>query len=181
MTSIPFFYSIITTTIIRVKSRNRNCRRNDQRLFNSNLLKEFYSEYSRVHPLEKILSDKIVLDWKFSQLDANKDDKIHKLEFREMRRLVRKVVKDTKHQIFTNLKQFGEMNNFFLFFEYKVVKPKRCARLFGKQLNCDIDFDEKLSRQEWMNCLNKDRFIGKRFIKSLFLRSNELIIYCFPI
>lgn len=77
-------------------SRNRNrmriCRRNDQRLFNNNLLKVFHSEYSRMHPIDTQSTDKIVLDWKFNQLDANKDDKIHKLEFREMRRLVRKVI-----------------------------------------------------------------------------------------
>lgn len=73
------------------KNRNRICRKNDQRLFNSNLLKSFYGEYSRAHPMETMPIDKIVLDWKFNQLDMNKDDKIHKLEFREMRRLVRKV------------------------------------------------------------------------------------------
>lgn len=75
----------------RTRSRNRICRRNDQRLFNINLLKVFYGEYSRAHPIEKMITDKMVLDWKFSQLDSNKDDKIHKLEFKEMRRLVRKV------------------------------------------------------------------------------------------
>lgn len=41
------------------------------------------------------------------------------------------------------------------------MKPKRCARLFGKQLNCDADFNEKLSRLEWSNCLTKERFIGE--------------------
>lgn len=41
------------------------------------------------------------------------------------------------------------------------MKPKRCARLFGKQLNCDADFNEKLSRLEWANCLTKERFIGE--------------------
>ncbi|XP_050093490.1 SPARC-related modular calcium-binding protein 2 isoform X2 [Anopheles aquasalis] len=36
----------------------------------------------------------------------------------------------------------------------KVVKPKRCGRSFGK--NCDADQDERLSRNEWYNCLAKD-------------------------
>lgn len=36
----------------------------------------------------------------------------------------------------------------------KAVKPKRCARTFGKF--CDIDNDDRLSRQEWINCLSKD-------------------------
>lgn len=79
-------------SVSRSRNRNRICRRNDYRLFNNNLLKVFYGEYSRAHPTEQILNDKIVLDWKFTQLDTNKDDKIHKLEFREMRRLVRKVI-----------------------------------------------------------------------------------------
>lgn len=74
------------------RTKNRICRRNDQRLFNTNLLKSFYGEYSRAHPMESMPTDKSVLDWKFNQLDVNKDDKIHKLEFREMRRLVRKVI-----------------------------------------------------------------------------------------
>lgn len=49
-----------------------------------------------------------------------------------------------------------------------MVKPKRCARLFGKQLNCDIDMDEKLSRQEWANCLSKDKFNCKPCFKHSF-------------
>lgn len=77
--------------IQNAQKRQRNCRKDDQRLFNSNLLKSFYGEYSRAHPMETMPIDKLVLDWKFNQLDANKDDQIHKLEFREMRRLVRKV------------------------------------------------------------------------------------------
>ncbi|XP_058122001.1 SPARC-related modular calcium-binding protein 2 [Anopheles ziemanni] len=36
----------------------------------------------------------------------------------------------------------------------KVVKPKRCGRSFGK--NCDADQDDRLSRNEWYNCLAKD-------------------------
>lgn len=81
-----------TQSSSRSRSRSRICRRNDQRLFNSNLLKSFYGEYTRAHPLESMPTDKTVLDWKFTQLDLNKDDEIHKLEFREMRRLIRKVI-----------------------------------------------------------------------------------------
>lgn len=78
-------------SVSRTENRNRICRENDQRLFNSNLLKSFYGEYSRAHPMESMPTDITVLGWKFSQLDVNKDDQIHKSEFREMRRLVRKV------------------------------------------------------------------------------------------
>lgn len=80
-----------TQSVNRSRIRNRLCRRNDQRIFTSNLLKSFYGEFSRAHPLEGMPTDKTVLDWKFSQLDVNKDQQIHKLEFREMRRLIRKV------------------------------------------------------------------------------------------
>lgn len=80
-------------SVSRARNRSRICRRNDQRLFNSNLLKSFHAEYSRAHPTtgHGPPTDKIVLDWKFDQLDANKDEQIHKFELREMRRLVRKV------------------------------------------------------------------------------------------
>lgn len=78
--------------VSRSKLRNRICRRNDYKTFNSNLLNVFYGEYSRAHPTEQMITDKMVLDWKFNQMDTNKDDTIHKLEFREMRRLVRKVI-----------------------------------------------------------------------------------------
>lgn len=78
-------------SVSRARNRNRICRRNDQRLFNSNLLKSFHGEYSRAHPMDGPPTDKTVLDWKFDQLDMNKDDHIHKFELREMRRLVRKV------------------------------------------------------------------------------------------
>lgn len=71
--------------------RNRDCRQNDQRTFNNNLLKVFHNEYKRAHPAEKTITDKTVLDWKFNQLDANKDEKIHKLELKEMRRVIRQV------------------------------------------------------------------------------------------
>jgi len=35
-----------------------------------------------------------------------------------------------------------------------VIKPKRCARLFGKY--CDVDIDESLTKAEWGNCLTRD-------------------------
>lgn len=77
-----------------VHERNKRiCRRADQRLFNNNLLKVFYNEYSRQHPGDTSITDKKVLDWKFTELDVNSDDKLQKMEFKEMRRLVRQVRK----------------------------------------------------------------------------------------
>lgn len=75
-------------------NRNRRqCRRADQRLFNSNLVKKFFNEYNRLNPSSSMgmAADKTVLDWKFSQLDSNKDEKLDKIEYKELRRLVRKV------------------------------------------------------------------------------------------
>lgn len=75
-------------------NRNRRqCRRADQRLFNSNLFKKFFNEYNRQNPSSPMITvaDKTVLDWKFSQLDSSKDEKLDKIEYKELRRLVRKV------------------------------------------------------------------------------------------
>lgn len=49
----------------------------------------------------------------------------------------------------------------FIIFVRQVIKPKRCARLFGKQLYCDTDKDEQLSRQEWTNCFNNEKLNRK--------------------
>lgn len=47
-----------------------------------------------------------------------------------------------------------------------MVKPKRCARSFGKY--CDVDNDERMSRQEWANCLSKDS-VNREFIIHIFV------------
>lgn len=80
---------------LRNQNLNRNkraCTRPDQRLFNSNLIKVFHSEYIRYHQGVTSASDRNVLEWKFSLLDINKNDLLDKIEYRELRRLVRKVV-----------------------------------------------------------------------------------------
>jgi hypothetical protein len=70
-------------------------------------------------------SDRQVLDWKFSVMDKDKDNFLEKPEYRDLRRLVK-----------------------------KVVKPKRCARTFTKL--CDLDNDQRISREEWASCLGLD-------------------------
>ncbi|XP_055374150.1 SPARC-related modular calcium-binding protein 1 [Condylostylus longicornis] len=112
--------------------RNRRpCTQADQAEFNNNLINIFVMEYKRYQsardPLNppKNLDDKIVLEWKFISLDLNKNQMLDKIEFRELKRLIK-----------------------------KVIKPKRCARLFGKY--CDVDTDESLTRAEWSNCLTRD-------------------------
>lgn len=120
--------------------QRRGCTAQDQVAFNANLISVFHSEHSRFSNQQNgaaimhgklpiagssTVNDKSVLDWKFSKLDVNGNHLLDKVEYRELKRLVK-----------------------------KVVKPKRCARSFGKF--CDIDNDERLSRKEWANCLSKD-------------------------
>lgn len=121
----------------------RGCSRADQALFNANLIRVFHSEHSRLALLGQLppaagggrsshhsasasaMSDKAIVDWKFDMLDANRNRVMERQEFRELKRLVR-----------------------------KAVKPKRCARTFGKF--CDSDNDDRLSQSEWTNCLSRD-------------------------
>ncbi|KAJ6644255.1 SPARC-related modular calcium-binding protein 1 [Pseudolycoriella hygida] len=134
----PHCYKRRKSNIRRSPLRNvsrskRGCSRSDQETFNTNLIKVFHTEHSRYLAQNKHLSpgtvtDKIVLDWKFTILDTNANHLLDKTEYRELKRLVK-----------------------------KVVKPKRCARAFGKF--CDIDHDDRLSRQEWSNCLSLDAVI----------------------
>lgn len=73
-------------------SQNRKlCKRIDQRLFNNNLIQVFHSEYVRYNQGVKSSQDETVTDWKFSALDLNKDEQLDVMEYREFRRLVRKV------------------------------------------------------------------------------------------
>ncbi|GAB0099710.1 SPARC-related modular calcium-binding protein 2 [Sergentomyia squamirostris] len=105
------------------------CSKMDKVQFNTNLLKMFHNEYLRYNKMHQGPEDRIldhtILDWKFSALDRNRNAILDKNEFRELKKLVK-----------------------------KIVKPKRCARVFGKF--CDEDHDEKLSRNEWSGCFIKD-------------------------
>ncbi|XP_055621830.1 SPARC-related modular calcium-binding protein 2 isoform X2 [Toxorhynchites rutilus septentrionalis] len=114
----------------------RSCSRMDRAVFNRNLLKLFENEHIRVQQNARSglsiatgigggVAEKIVLEWKFASIDGNKNGMLDKNEYRELKRLIK-----------------------------KVVKPKRCGRSFGK--SCDVDQDERLSRQEWANCFSKD-------------------------
>ncbi|XP_053683427.1 SPARC-related modular calcium-binding protein 2 isoform X2 [Sabethes cyaneus] len=96
----------------------RSCSRMDRALFNRNLLKLFENEHIRVqHNVRGSLtaaagavSEKTVLDWKFGSMDGNKNGMLDKSEYRELKRLIK-----------------------------KVVKPKRCGRSFGKSCDADQD------------------------------------------
>ncbi|KXJ79925.1 hypothetical protein RP20_CCG027528 [Aedes albopictus] len=90
----------------------------DRAVFNRNLLKLFENEHSRVQPAQNVkggltattVSEKTVLDWKFASIDGNRNGVLDKTEYRELKRLIK-----------------------------KVVKPKRCGRSFGKSCDADQD------------------------------------------
>ncbi|XP_055529495.1 SPARC-related modular calcium-binding protein 2 isoform X1 [Wyeomyia smithii] len=96
----------------------RSCSRMDRALFNRNLLKLFENEHIRVQhnvrgsltAMSSAVSEKTVLDWKFGSMDGNKNGMLDKSEYRELKRLIK-----------------------------KVVKPKRCGRSFGKSCDVDQD------------------------------------------
>ncbi|XP_062710410.1 SPARC-related modular calcium-binding protein 2 isoform X3 [Aedes albopictus] len=96
----------------------RSCSRMDRAVFNRNLLKLFENEHSRVQPAQNVkggltattVSEKTVLDWKFASIDGNRNGVLDKTEYRELKRLIK-----------------------------KVVKPKRCGRSFGKSCDADQD------------------------------------------
>uniref|UniRef100_A0A182MNS2 Thyroglobulin type-1 domain-containing protein n=1 Tax=Anopheles culicifacies TaxID=139723 RepID=A0A182MNS2_9DIPT len=105
----------------------RSCSGLDRAVFNTNLLKLFQNEHVRVH-------------------QHNLTGPINE-----------KVVLDWKFAVMdlngNNLLDKTEYRTMKRLIK-KVVKPKRCGRSFGK--NCDADQDERLSRNEWYNCLAKD-------------------------
>lgn len=76
-----------------VNRNRRGCSRPDHAQFNTNLIKVFQHEHSRYNgrSVNSNTSDKIVLDWKFGSLDTNGNHMLDKMEYRELRRLVRKV------------------------------------------------------------------------------------------
>ncbi|XP_040159923.1 SPARC-related modular calcium-binding protein 2 isoform X3 [Anopheles arabiensis] len=105
----------------------RSCSGLDRAVFNTNLLKLFQNEHVRVH-------------------QHNLTGPINE-----------KTVLDWKFSVMdlngNNLLDKTEYRTMKRLIK-KVVKPKRCGRSFGK--NCDADQDERLSRNEWYNCLAKD-------------------------
>ncbi|GFG37680.1 hypothetical protein Cfor_12164, partial [Coptotermes formosanus] len=116
------------------RKQKRVCGSEERSTFNKNLVKILRTEYNRMTSAaatgaeaqsESQDSDRQVLDWKFSVMDIDKDNFLDKTEYRDLRRLVK-----------------------------KVVKPKRCVKTFTKV--CDMDNDQRISREEWVSCLGLD-------------------------
>ncbi|CAB3225252.1 unnamed protein product [Arctia plantaginis] len=96
---------------VRGQRNKRTCTRLDRIQFNGNLIKIFTGEYERAR--SESLSNvepRTVADWKFRELDRDRNDALQKAEYRGLRRLIK-----------------------------KVVKPKRCARAWARGCDGDGD------------------------------------------
>lgn len=94
------------------KNQMKNCKQHDKSIFNSNLIGIFHTEWVRDNPnsYPGTDPDRVVLEWKFKKLDVDQNGKLDKNEFRDLRRIVK-----------------------------KVVKPKKCARNFAKSCDVNKD------------------------------------------
>lgn len=79
-------------------NKKRPCTQEDRATFNSNLLKIFQTEYMRDMGNHKSSldtytppNDAEVMDWKFSHLDVNRNQMLDKIEYRELKKLVKRV------------------------------------------------------------------------------------------
>lgn len=120
--------------VIQHRGKCTVCGSEERSTFNKNLVRILKTEYNRVQSAAgagtetqtaQQDSDRQVLDWKFSMMDRDRDNFLDKTEYRDLRRLVK-----------------------------KVVKPKRCVKTFTKM--CDMDNDQRISREEWVSCLGLD-------------------------
>ncbi|XP_050299002.1 SPARC-related modular calcium-binding protein 1 isoform X2 [Anthonomus grandis grandis] len=90
------------------KTKTRACKLTEKSQLNNNIINSFHSEYKRQFGQTAI--DQTVVQWKFTSLDANKDESLDRREFRDIKRLVS-----------------------------KAMKPKRCAKNFPKACDVDLD------------------------------------------
>ncbi|KAK3092557.1 hypothetical protein FSP39_004416 [Pinctada imbricata] len=88
------------------RRKKRRCRTADRQQFNNNLIKVFKDEYFRdvqvssSHSVSSGMNDPVlnslnkrVVEWKFSKLDMNNDNKLRKKETRILKKMVKKVIK----------------------------------------------------------------------------------------
>lgn len=72
------------------------CLKEDRLTFNGNVIRVFVAEYTRsrqnMHNEKPVaLSDKMIIDWKFAVLDSNHNRILEKYEYRDLKRIVKKV------------------------------------------------------------------------------------------
>ncbi|KAH8371387.1 hypothetical protein KR093_007150 [Drosophila rubida] len=90
-------------------SGHRSCSRADRMAFNNHLIELFRSEMLRIGKVTAA-GDAAVLDWKFAQLDGNRNQLLDRQEVRELKKLLK-----------------------------RAVKPRRCGRAFGKYCDVNRD------------------------------------------
>lgn len=98
---------------LRGRGNKRNCNLSDKAIFNGNLIDKFKAEWILLHEgtsLKGVELDRVVLDWKFKDMDKNRDGQLDKTEYRDLRKLVK---------IF--------------------VKPKRCSKSFARACDINLD------------------------------------------
>lgn len=84
-----------------VRSGGRPCTDNDRTSFNAHLISVFQKEYLRsvkyqqpngnMSGLVGMTDENVVLDWKFSQLDTNGNKMLDKQEFRDLKKMIKRV------------------------------------------------------------------------------------------
>lgn len=84
------------TLFVYLKLNEIGCLKEDRLAFNGNVIRVFVAEYTRsrqnMHNEKPVaLSDKMIIDWKFSMLDSNHNRILEKYEYRELKRIVKKV------------------------------------------------------------------------------------------
>lgn len=103
-------------------------------MFNNNLIKIFYKEWSRDNDFGRVSmsneTDRTVLFWKFDHMDANRNGILDKFEYKDLQKIVR-----------------------------KAVRPKRCAKNFVRA--CDMNADLVITKPEWAECLTRDGMDGR--------------------
>lgn len=116
------------------RQHKRRCKQHDKAVFNNNLIKIFYTEWSRDNNVDHVKmsneSDRTVLFWKFDHMDVNKNGVLDKFEYKDLQKIVK-----------------------------KAVRPKRCAKNFARA--CDMNNDQIITRQEWAECLTRDGMDGR--------------------
>ncbi|KAI1309044.1 Sparc-related modular calcium-binding protein 1 [Halotydeus destructor] len=94
------------------RSIGSSCSHSDRATFVFNLMTMFKSEFERSRAGSTVPrpNQRRVINWKFGQLDTNKDKVLRNKELRDLKRLVK-----------------------------KIVQPRPCARMFGKMLDSNQD------------------------------------------
>lgn len=96
LSHITFLNTHTHTLFVYLKLNELGCLKEDRLAFNGNVIRVFVAEYTRsrqnMHNEKPVaLSDKMIIDWKFSMLDSNHNRILEKYEYRELKRIVKKV------------------------------------------------------------------------------------------